>query len=152
MRKTKTVNADKIDGESEDIPNHFKNIYGKLYNSVEDSEEVNTISDEVNRNISKESISDVNRVTMEEVRKATAALKPGKGDPVFSFSSDCLKVNSDILVEFITIMIKSFLIHSYIPQFMLLSTLVPIIKDKLGSINTSKNYRSVCITSLVLKQ
>ena len=35
---------------------------------------------------------------------------------------------------------------------MLLSTLVPIIKDKLGSINISKNYRSVCITSLVLKQ
>ena len=35
---------------------------------------------------------------------------------------------------------------------MLLSTLVPIIKDKLGSINLSKNYRSVCITSLILKQ
>jgi hypothetical protein len=35
---------------------------------------------------------------------------------------------------------------------MLLSTLVPIIKDKLGSVNISKNYRSVCITSLVLKQ
>ena len=35
---------------------------------------------------------------------------------------------------------------------MLLSTLVPIIKDKLGSINVSKNYRSVCITSLILKQ
>ena len=35
---------------------------------------------------------------------------------------------------------------------MLLSTLVPIIKDKLGSINISKNYRSVCITSLILKQ
>ena len=35
---------------------------------------------------------------------------------------------------------------------MLLSTLVPIIKDKLGSINMSKNYRSVCITSLILKQ
>ena len=72
--------------------------------------------------------------------------------PVFSFSSDCLKVNSDILSEFIAVMLKSFLIHSYIPQFMLLSTLVPIIKDKLGSINISKNYRSVCITSLILKQ
>ena len=46
------------------------------------------ICDEVNKNISDESISDVNRVTMEEVRKAAAALKvkPGKGDPVFSFS------------------------------------------------------------------
>ena len=49
-------------------------------------------------------------------------------------------------------MIRSFLIHGYIPQFMLISTLVPIVKDKLASINLSKNYCSVCITSLVLKQ
>ena len=49
-------------------------------------------------------------------------------------------------------MIKSYLIHGHIPQFMLVSTLVPIIKDKLASISTSKNYRSVCITSLILKQ
>ena len=152
MRKTTTVIADKIDGVSEDIPNHFRSIYSDLYNSVEDGLEVKKINDEVNENITCESLDDINRVTKEEVKKAAAALKPGKGDPVFSFSSDCLKVNSDILYEFIAVMLKSFLIHSYIPQFMLLSTLVPIIKDKLGSINISKNYRSVCITSLILKQ
>jgi hypothetical protein len=78
MRKTKPVHADKIDGESKDIPNHFRNIYSNLYNSVKDSEEVNKISDEVNKNISNENISDVNRVTIEEVKKAAAALKPGK--------------------------------------------------------------------------
>ena len=78
MRKTKPVHADKIDGESKDIPNHFRNIYSNLYNSVRDSEEVNKISDEVNKNISNENISDVNRVTIEEVKKAAAALKPGK--------------------------------------------------------------------------
>ena len=49
-------------------------------------------------------------------------------------------------------MIKSFLVHAYIPQYMLISTLVPIIKDRLSSINISKNYRSVCISSLGLKQ
>ena len=148
MRKTKTVYADKIDGVSQDIPNHF----GSIYNCVEDGDEVEKINSEVNRNISEASIHDVNRVTVEAVKKAAAALKPGKGDPVFLFSSDCLKVNSDILAECITNMIKSFLIHSYIPQFMLLSMLVPLIKDKLGIINISKNYRSVCITSLILKQ
>ena len=108
------------------------------------------ISEEVDENISAESIHDVNRLTKEKVKKAAAALKHGKGDPVFS--SDYLKVNSDNLSEFIALMLKSFLIHNYIPQFMLLSTLVPIIKDKLGSINISKNYRSVCVKSLILKQ
>ena len=35
--------------------------------------------------------------------------------------------------------------------FLLLATLVPLIKDKLGSINDSKNYRSIAMSSLVLK-
>ena len=34
---------------------------------------------------------------------------------------------------------------------LLLATLVPIIKDKLGSPNVSKNYRSIAISSLLLK-
>ena len=152
MRKTKTVVADKVDGITDDIPNHFGDIYKELYNSVGDGEEVKLISEEVESEISEENLIEVNKVTKEEVKKAAAALKPGKGDPVYSFSSDCIKVNSDILSEYTAIIIKSFLIHNYIPQFMLLSTLVPIIKDKLGSIHSSKNYRSVCITSLILKQ
>ena len=137
---------------TEDIPNHFGNIYKELYNSVKDADEVILLSEEIERKVTKDSLNDVNKVTVEEVKKATSALKPGKGDPVFNFSSDCIKVESRILSEFTAIMIKSFLIHNHIPQFMLLSTLIPIIKDKLGSINISKNYRSVCITSLVLKQ
>ena len=92
------------------------------------------------------------RVTPEEVKKATAKLKTGKGDPSFSFSSDCIKVKSNLLAEQTAIMIRSFLVHNHIPQFLLLSTVIPIIKDKLSSISVSKNYRSVCITSLVLKQ
>ena len=36
-------------------------------------------------------------------------------------------------------------------SFLLLATLIPIIKDKLGSISTSKNYRSIAISSLILK-
>ena len=152
MRKSKSKSADTIDGVSKDIPNHFKNIYSELYNSVTDGDEVEKISKELETKIGIQSLEDVNKVTKDEVKKAAAALKPGKTDPVFSFSSDCIKVNSDMLADYTASMIKSFLIHNYIPQFMLLSTLVPIIKDKLGSINISKNYRSVSITSLILKQ
>ena len=82
---------------------------------------------------------------------AAERLKPGKSDPSYSFSSDCLKVKSDLLSEYLAKLIQSFLVHGYVPPFMLLATLVPIVKDKLASINISKNYRSVCITSLILK-
>ena len=151
MRKTSPVCADTIDGVSDDVPGHFRSIYEDLYNCVEDADEVKKISDEIEASITERSLEDVAKVTKEEVKKAAKALKPGKGDPTYSFSSDCVKVDSEPLAEHITSMIRSFLIHGHIPQFLLLSTLVPIIKDKLKSLNVSKNYRSVCLTSLILK-
>ena len=132
IRKTKVVVADKIDGVTEDIPSHFASIYKELFNSVKDGKDVERISKEVDTKITVDSLADVNKVNKEEVKKAAAALKSDKGDPVYSFTSDCLKVESDILSEHTAMMIRSFLIHNYIPQFMLLSTLVPIIKDKQG--------------------
>ena len=69
MRKTKPVHEDKIDGVGGNIPNHFGNIYSNLYNSVKDGPEVVKISEEVNENISDESLHDVNRLTKEEVKK-----------------------------------------------------------------------------------
>ena len=48
-------------------------------------------------------------------------------------------------------MIQSFLVHGHITNILLLATLVPIIKDKLSSANVSKNYRSIAISSIVLK-
>ena len=151
MRKTKTVCADSMDGEHDDIPGHFRNIYRNLYNSVNDAEDVKDIRKEVETKINEASIEDVEKVTPDEVRKAAERLKPGKSDPSYSFSSDCLKVKSDLLSEYLAKLIQSFLVHGYVPQFMLLATLVPIVKDKLASINISKNYCSVCITSLILK-
>ena len=41
--------------------------------------------------------------------------------------------------------------HGHVTKFLQLAILVPIVKDKLGSINSSKNYRSIAISSLVLK-
>ena len=127
MRKTKMFCADTIDGVSEDVPGHFRNIYKDLYNCVEDAEEIAEIKAKVDVKITEDSLKDVNKVTMIEARKAAASLKPGKGDPVYSFSFDCLKVDSMLLAEHTAILIKSFLIHSYIPQLLLFSTLVPII-------------------------
>ena len=152
MRKTKKTCPNTMDGISDNIPGHFKSIYKDLYNCVKDADEIGAIQAEVEEKVTSEALKDVKKVTPEQVKKAAAALKPGKGDPEYSFSSDCLKVDSVLLAEYTAILIRSFLIHNHIPQFLLLSTLVPIIKDKLGSVNVSKNYRSVCITSLILKQ
>ena len=109
------------------------------------------VSSEVESKINNFSLRDVARVTPEVVKSAAGKLKAGKSDPVYSFSSDCIKVDSDMLDELLSIILRSYLIHGHVTRFLLLATLVPIIKDKLGSINSSKNYRSIAISSLILK-
>ena len=44
-----------------------------------------------------------------------------------------------------------FLVHGHISSVIMVSTIIPLIKDKLGDINVSSNYRSIALSSLVLK-
>ena len=92
-----------------------------------------------------------NPVTPEVIKKAAKNLSDDKTDPVFSFTSDCIKNGSERLFEMLSLGIQSFLIHGHVTLFLLLATLIPLVKDKLGSISSSKNYRSIALSSLVLK-
>ena len=52
---------------------------------------------QVNGHIGDLSISDVNMVTSDIIRKATKQIKPIKNDPVFALNSDCLACSSDVI-------------------------------------------------------
>ena len=62
MRKTRPVVATTIDGVKENVPEHFKNIYSQLYNSVDDAEDMARVSTEVENSISSFSLSDVDLI------------------------------------------------------------------------------------------
>ena len=63
MRKTEQVVATSIDGETENVPNHFKDIYSKLFNSVNDVESMARLSDDIANRISPSDIDDILKVT-----------------------------------------------------------------------------------------
>ena len=151
LRNTRQVVANTMDGVVEGIPEHFRTIYSDLYNSVEDRENMTRLSTDVEQRVGDFSLQDVAKVTPDLVKEAASKLKAGKTDPVFNFSSDCIKVESDRLADLLAIIIQCYLIHGHVTRFLLLATLVPIIKDKLGSISSSRNYRSIAISSLILK-
>ena len=48
-------------------------------------------------------------------------------------------------------MLKSFLVHGYVSDPLLLATIIPLIKDKLSSDESSNNYRSIALSSVILK-
>ena len=94
---------------------------------------------------------DIYKVNPQSVKGALNKMKAMKSDAVFDFSSDCLMNASNKLVDHVTTLFKWFLATGKIPAFLLLCTLVPIVKDNLDEIATSDNYRAIAIGSLLLK-
>ena len=149
LRKSRPVIATSMDGVKENIGEHFKQKYEQLYNSANDGFELRKVEAETEAKVDGTSMKDVLKVTPELIKEAAHKLNSGKTDPVFSFSSDCLKNATKSVYEGLSIIIQSFLIHAHVTNILLLASLVPIIKDKLRNINISKNYHSIAIRSII---
>ena len=85
------------------------------------------------------------------IAEAVSHLKSGKSDPVFEFSSDCIKNAPTLFYEHLALVFRSFLIHGHISSVLMVSTLIPLLKDKPGDICASSNYRLIALSSLILK-
>ena len=105
----------------------------------------------LNDNINSLNIDDVQRITPSLVEEAIGHLKNNKSDPLFNFSSECLKNASVVLCEQLTLLFRHYLTHGYISLALMLPTLISLVKDKLGDITSSNNYRSIALSSLILK-
>ena len=51
----------------------------------------------------------------------------------------------------LAIILRGYIAHAHISDFLLVSNLIPIVKDKLSDMTSSNNYRSIAISSLVMK-
>ena len=151
LRKSSTCVATSIDGVSQNIPDHFGGIYSQLYNSADDVDKLKEVHARAEAAVNVSNMDFVSRITPELLKTAAKKLKPGKSAPIYSFSSDCFRNGSESLFDHLATVLRSCTIHSHVPLELMLSTLVPLVKDKLASINSSKNYRSVAISSILLK-
>ena len=151
MRKSNSVVATSMDGVQDNVKDHFRDKYKALFNSTDDASELLKVESDIEARVLGVSLQDVLKVTPDLVKEASHKLKSGKSDPVFSFSSDCFKNGTESMYNKLSILLQGFLVHGHVTVILLLATLVPIIKDKLGSINVSKNYRSIAISSIILK-
>ena len=140
-----------IDGITSDVETHFANTYRKIYNSVNDHGNLLEVTQFLEKKVNPSSIADVERITPLIVEEAIKHLKNNKTDPVFDLSSDCLKNAPFILCEQLALLFKHFVMHGHISLTLMISALIPLVKDKLGDITASNNYRSIALSSLILK-
>ena len=68
-----------------------------------------------------------------------------------NFTSDCLKAAPDIFYEKLSSLFQFSLTHGYFSHDLLICALSHIVKDPNGDISSSKNYRGIAISSLILK-
>ena len=152
FRKIRNVKRDlpqAID-DSNNIPDEFANVYKKLYNSTPDQDETLNILGNVDTSIDILSFNDVDLVTSDIVRKAAEQVKANRNDPVFTFNSDCIKRAPATLFQHLANTVRIFLIRGYVSKVLLVAMIVPLIKDKLGDTESSDNYRSIALSSILL--
>ena len=151
LRKAPPALSESIDGVTSNVESHFADVYEKLYNSVDDKNDLSEVETYLNRNINENSLIEVDLVTPQLVSEAIGLLKMDKTDPGFAFTSNCLKNAPHLLCEHLANVFKIMLIHGRISPLILVSTIVPLVKDKLGDVCSSSNYRSIALSSLILK-
>ena len=85
------------------------------------------------------------------MREALKKMKTQKSDAIFDTVSDFYINGPDNLVAHLTALVKLYLQHGSVLYFILLCTLVPLVKDNMGDITLSDNYRAIAGGSLLLK-
>jgi hypothetical protein len=133
-----------------DIANVFAKEYESLYNS-----QLNIDLDVYRARLStlimaNEQVENL-IIKKENVYNAIKRLKKNKSDGVYELMSDNFIYGTDDLFLHLSKLFTLCLTHGYIPNQLLLSTLIPIPKDMLGDISNSDNYRGIALCCLCLK-
>ena len=156
IKKSRAKNkscAQTIDGFSglDEIADNFKNIYCEIYNTHKSKDELDSFIESNNNMIKQQDVNLVDKITPQLVSKTIKKMKNSKNDSEVDWKSDALKIGVDSLAEPLCDVLKTFIVHGYIPKVFLSIALIPIVKDNNSSKLTSKNYRLIAISSLLLK-
>ena len=145
--------SSRIDDEigASNIAGHFAKIYSGLYNRAEHNQSYEDMCEQTHSSVNKSSFSQIDRIDEGLVTRALKMMKSNKNDALFDIQSDCLINGPPELVHHLTHLLKLFISHGSVPYIILLCTLLPLVKDNLGDITTSDNYRAIASGSLLLK-
>ena len=141
-----------IDNEvgSANIAEHFAGIYGDLYSRVELGHEFEELCQQIKLEVGQHSMMQVNRIDENLIKQALKRMKSSKRDAMFDIQSDCIINGPPELISHLTSLVRTFILHGSVPYFILLCTLLPLVKDNLGDSTSSENYRAIASGSLLL--
>ena len=130
---------------SKDITEMWKTHYSTLLNSSSNdgTEKVKSLMNQCNI--------DENLFTVDEVSKAIKDLKLNKSCGIDTLAAEHFRYASENIYVLLQLCFNSMLIHGHVPRIFCNTILVPIIKDKKGSITDANNYRPIALTTIASK-
>ena len=147
--------VDGITGKT-NIGKVFANKYEQLYNSVSfDDSHMKLLLDDISKNIHETcncgKCYHSHGVSVVEIKKALSYINHGKSDGTAGLYTDHL-INAPIRFHvFLSLLFKSMLTHGSPAEGFMLSTIIPIPKNKRKSMNDSNNYRGIALSSILGK-
>lgn len=153
---------DNVNGNA-NIAELFADKYHDLFNSVKYEQDKLTNMFHANKSdIEKHCITDqaiyidkhythTHNISVEQVNFAIDKLKSEKSDCKEGLTSDNFKNGTHLMKVYISLLFTTMLSHGIAPEGLLLSTIVPILKNKRGNKCDSNNYRAIAISSLLGK-
>ena len=129
---------------SGDILKLWKNHYQKIFNCLNQSNNMNSNTD-------TDCHFDDMKVTLNEISDAVKKLDRNKSCGADSIYAEHLKYSSDKIYPLLSMCITGFFVHGFLPESLLTVILVPIVKNKAGNINSIDNYRPIALASILSK-
>ena len=139
-----------------EISNLFADKYKLLYNSVSyNVNEMSVLLADIDKLIDSKCHSNAcgfnHSITVATVTEAVRALKLGKHDGNNVSHSDHFIHGTSKLNAFLSLLMSSMLCHGHAPDHLLVTTIIPIVKDKRKSNHDSNNYRGIALSSILGK-
>ena len=147
-------------GDIESIGSLFHEKYKNLYNCVSYNDRQmtalkveidNLVSDHDLKCFNTSTICTEHNIHVSNIIDSISRLKRGKNDGNRGHFSDHIINGTPKLYIYLSILFHTMLSHGCVPGDFLISTLVPIPKNKRKSLNNSENYRAIALSSILGK-
>ena len=123
--------------------NHFKT----LLNSIKSQK----WKSEIENRIKETRFTNQMKITVEEIETAIAELPKGKVTGADNISAEHLQYADPVLYSLLADCFTAMMIHGHIPENLMKSVIVPLVKDKSESLNDKNNYRPIALASQISK-
>jgi len=135
---------------AKNITNMWQQHFKSLLNSSSDTSKKGHVLGEV-ANVSNGKCHILDRFTPLDVKEAMKNIKNGKACGLDGINGEHIKYAHSKLHVLLSLLFNAIIIHGHIPQSLMDTIIVPLVKDKKGNLNTKDNYRPLAITCIISK-